>query len=143
VAFLFELDLNDYFSDIARIAIEALKESECLIDSELFGQLGVLKLDSEQLAQVPRVRLPATAEHLDTARVGGEKTFADLDRGSLAGAIGAEKSEALPRLDLEVKSIDGDDVIIGLPESLDSEGRRGIIERCHHRTTRSVTTRGQ
>src|ERR1700730_714593 len=143
MAFLFKLDLLNDIADIPGFPIEALKESQCFIYRELLGELCVLKLDSEQLPQIARVRLPAAAEHLDTARVSCEKAFADLDRSRLAGAVGAEEAEALPSLDLEVETIDGDDVIIGFPESLDSEGRRGVIERCHHRKTRSVTTRGQ
>ncbi len=143
IALLFELDLVDYLSDIARLSIEALKESQRLIHRKLLGELGVLELDSEQLAEITRVRLPVSAKHFDAPRVGREKAFADLDRSRLASAIGAEEAEALPGLDLEVETINCDDVIVGLPESLDSKGGRGIIEGCHHWTTRSVTARGQ
>src|SRR5882672_3674879 len=65
MALFAQLYLIDDFSDIARIAIEALEERERLIDRELLRQLGVLELDPEQLAQIPRVRLPAAAEYLD------------------------------------------------------------------------------
>ena len=54
--------------------------------------------------------------------VGGEEAFADLDGGRLSGAVGAEQAEALAGRDLEVEAIDGDDIVVSLPESLDPEG---------------------
>ncbi len=80
----------DHLSDVARVAIEALKKSKYLIHGELFGQLRILQLDPEQLAKIAGIRLPVPAEHFDAARVGGEKTLADLDRGRLSGTVGAE-----------------------------------------------------
>src|SRR5947208_8669958 len=46
-AFFAELDLVDDFADVAGFAVEALKESERLVDRQLLGELGVLELDSE------------------------------------------------------------------------------------------------
>ena len=54
--------------------------------------------------------VPALAEHLDDALVGEREPFADLDRRRLAGAVRAEKPEALTRGDGEIEAVHGDDV---------------------------------
>ena len=41
------------------------------------------------------------------AGVGDDEPFAHLDRGGLAGAVGAEQGEHLGALDVEVDTVDG------------------------------------
>ena len=71
-------------------------------------------------------------EHLDVA--GGRLREAEdhVDRGGLAGAVGAEERDDLARLDLEVDAADGVDAaeVLGDPGQADCrERRRGRGER--------------
>src|SRR5262249_43778973 len=62
--------------------------------------------DAKALAQGRLVLAPAEAEHLDLARRGLEQALEDLDGGGLAGAVGAEQTEALAGLDGQVEGPD-------------------------------------
>jgi len=53
-------------------------------------------------------------ENFDLAGIRGSKPFADFDRGRLAGAVGAEETEALASANLEVERVDRDDVRVDL-----------------------------
>src|SRR5437588_1870906 len=112
-----QLHFVDHISHIAWVAIEALKQRERFINRELLGQLSVLELDAEQLAQFAGVRLPAAAEHFDTARVSGEKSFTDLDGGRFSRSVRTEEPETFSSLYLEVQSVDGDDIVVGFYEA--------------------------
>jgi hypothetical protein len=118
---LAELDLLDDLPDITSFAIKTLEKGQGFVYGELFGQLRVLKLDAQQLAEIVGIRFPAPAEHFNAAGIGGEEPFADLDRGRFSGTVGAEEAEAFAGLDLKVEAIDGDDIVICLTETLDSE----------------------
>ena len=61
-------------------------------------------------------------KHFDFTGVWRGQTLADLDCGRLASAVGAEQSEALARPNLEVKSGDGDNIVVRLSEISDTKG---------------------
>ena len=71
--------------------------------------------------------MPPAAEHLHVAGVGLREALADLDRGGLASAVGAEEAEALARLDGEVEAVDGDDVGIGLSQAAHTQRGCGTL----------------
>ena len=120
-SFLTELDLIDDLADVARLAVEALEEGERLVDGQLLGELGILELDAEQLAQLVLVRFPPAAEDLDAPRIRREKSLADLDGGRFSGAVRPKQSKALARQNLELEAVDGDDVVVRLAEALNPE----------------------
>ena len=122
---LVELHQSDDARRRRALAKEAAEELERLEDGELLGELRLLQLDAEPLAQLGRVGLPPQPEHLDDAGVGRRQALADLDRRGLAGAVRSEQAETLAGVDLEVDAVDGDDVLIRLPEILDAQGGTG------------------
>ena len=61
----------------------------------------------EPLAQANVVGAPGLAEDFDLAGRGGQEPFEDLNRGRLAGTVGAEEAEALAGLHVQVEAIDG------------------------------------
>jgi len=133
---LAKLDLIYHFADVPCIAIEALKECERLVDRQLLGELRVLQLDSEQLSQILLVRLPSSAQYFDIARIGAQKPLADFDRRRLSGAVRTEESKAFSSVDLEVQTVDGDDVAVRFAESPDAQRGSGQLCVCHHRGRR-------
>ena len=52
------------------------------------------------------------AEHAHLAGVGAAVALEDLDRGRLAGAVGAEEAEDLAAVDGEVDALEGFDVAV-------------------------------
>src|SRR5438552_14474224 len=90
-----------------------------LVAGKLLRYLCVLELNPQQLAQLFRIRLPASAQHLDASRVRRQQALADLDGGRLSGTIGPQQSKAFTGLDLEVQTIYGDDIVVRLSEALD------------------------
>jgi hypothetical protein len=81
-------------------------------------------LNAKELAKVTRIGFPVAAEHLDTARVRGQKPFADLDGRRLSSTVGTEQPETLTGMDLEIEAVDSDNIVVGLPESRDPESWR-------------------
>src|SRR2546422_11364871 len=81
-----------------RVPIETANQPHRLLDGQLVGELRLLELDAEPLAQRP-VRSAAPApphpEHGDVPGIGGCESFEDLDRRRLAGAVGPQQAEAL------------------------------------------------
>ncbi|GAC1413795.1 MAG: hypothetical protein NVSMB53_11640 [Gemmatimonadaceae bacterium] len=134
MALFTELDVVDHLSDIARIAIEALEKNKCLIHGELLGELGVLELNPEQLAEIASVRVPMPSQDLNAAGISWEEALADLYGGRLSGPVGPEEAEAFPSVHLEIQAIDGNDVGVGFSESLNPERREGIVGCWKHET---------
>ena len=95
---------------------EAAEQAQRFEHRQLVGELRLLQLDAEPLAQRLRIGRPAQPEHLDVAGVRLRQPFADLDGRGLAGAVRAEQAEALARAHLELDAVDGDDVLVGLAE---------------------------
>src|ERR1044071_762626 len=119
VALLPELDRIEDFLEGTGPLVEAAKELQGLGDGEFVGELGFLERDPEALAQGSGAGLPGFAEDANLTRVGLVQPLADLDGGGLAGAIGAEQTEAFAGADLEIEPVDGDDILVGLAEAVD------------------------
>ena len=75
-----------------------------------------LELNAESLTERPCVVLPREPKELDAAGIGREQPFANLDRRRLAGAVGAEQAEALPRCHGQVEAVDRANVSVILAE---------------------------
>jgi hypothetical protein len=106
------------------LAIERPEQREHFADGELVGELRLLQLNAEPLAQRPPggALAPRCPQDLDVARVRCRQPFEDLDRRGLAGAVRSEQAKALAGADREVEARDGDDVA----ETL---GQRPTIDR--------------
>src|SRR5262249_16003757 len=111
------------FVDRASLRVEAAEHAHRFFDGELVGELRLLTLNAQALAQLVLVARPPQTEELDAAGVGGEKTLADLDRRRLAGTVGAEQAETLASGDREIESIHGFDVAVVLAQTFDEQGR--------------------
>src|SRR5689334_21645719 len=118
VTLLVELDESNDVVDRSARRIEAAKQSHRFGDRQLLRELRFLQLDAEALAKLAVVARPAPAEHDDITLVGGVEALADLDRRRLAGAVRPEQAETFAGRDLEVQSIDGDDVRVALAEAV-------------------------
>src|SRR3981081_3187751 len=136
MALLAKLDLVYHFADVAGITVEALKESESLVDRQLLGELRILELDSEQLAQILLVSLPPPAKYFDIAGIRRQKSLADLDGRRFSGAVGTKQPKAFAGIDMEIQAVDSNDIAIRFAESPDLQRRRGQLSMCHHRGTR-------
>ena len=124
-ALLVELDELQHLVDRPAALAERAEEADGLLDRQLLGELRLLELDAEPLAQLAILPgAPALAEQLDLALVGRGQPFEDLDGRRLAGAVGAEQAEALAAADLEIEAVDGDDVAEALDQAATAD-RRG------------------
>jgi hypothetical protein len=116
VLLLFELHARNHVLRRRALIVEAAKELERFEHRQLVGELRLLKLDAEPLAERLGIVAPAQAEHLDVTTVGRGEAFADLDRRGLAGAVRPEQAETLAGPDLQLDAVDGDDILERLPE---------------------------
>jgi hypothetical protein len=122
-ALLVELDHADHVVDVAAACVEAAEQPHRLLDGQLLGELRLLELDAEPLAESALVAIPPLAQHLDHPFVRSGQSFADLDRRGLSRAVGAEQPEALPRSDGEVEAVHGDHVTEALSQAGDAQRR--------------------
>ena len=100
---------------------EAGEQSHRLENRELVGELGLLELNPEALAQLAvAAPVPVSPQHRDETLVRRCQTLEDLHRGRLAGAVGSEQPEALTALHGQVDPGHGDNVV----EALDQPGAR-------------------
>jgi hypothetical protein len=118
----------DHFLDGASVPVEASKKLERLRNRQLFGELRVLKLNTEPLAKRFAIVLPLHSEYFEVPGITFQQPFTDFDSGGLPGAIGAEQAEALACFDLEVEAVHCYDVPVGFPQPLQHKGVPG----CHH-----------
>jgi len=114
--FLVKLDETDNLGHAAAARVEAAKESHRLFDGELLGELSLLQLNAEQLTQCALVVRPTTTEDDDVSFIGAVQPLANLDRRRLPGTVGSQQAEAFSGGDLEIETVDGDDVAIALPK---------------------------
>src|SRR4051812_41602760 len=121
VALFIELDAGDHLIDLRAGLVEAAKETQRLVDRELFTQLRVLQLYPKPLTETLFVVFPGHAEDRDFAFVGLEQPFADFYGRRLARAVRPKKAEALSGGDLEVQSVDRYDIVIAFTESANGE----------------------
>ena len=104
---------------------EAAEQAHGLEHGELLGKLRLLQLNAEPLPEFRRVPIPAHAEHLDLARIGGRQAFADFDGGGFAGAVGPEQAEAFAAAHFQIEAVDGHHVFVGLAQIVEAKcGRR-------------------
>ena len=101
---------------------EAAEQPDGLQDGELFGELGLLKLDSEALAQLRGIGVPAHSQHFDLAGIGGGESLADFHGGGLSGAVGSEQPETFAGTDLEIQAVDGEHILVSLAQIADLQG---------------------
>src|SRR5688572_8771507 len=90
----FELDNLQQIVDRPPARVERTKEPQRLLDGQLVGELRLLQLDAEPLAQRSFVMAPAQSKYLDLAGIWLQQTFQDLDRCRLAGAVRPEQAKA-------------------------------------------------
>src|SRR3989441_12177532 len=110
-ALLLELDEPEDLVHGMGARVEAAKQPHRLRDGQLVGELGLLELDAEPLAQRAIGRAapaPPHPEQLHVPRVRLREPLDNLDRGGLAGAVGTEQSEAFPGRDSEIEPGDRD-----------------------------------
>jgi hypothetical protein len=107
-----------------RLAIERPEQREDFADGEFVGELRLLQLNAEPLAQRPPggALAPRRSQDLDLARVRRGQPFEDLDRGGLAGAVRPEQAKAFAGPDRQIEARDGDDVTEAL-------GQRPTVDR--------------
>ena len=121
--------------DLTPVPVEAAEQPDRLLHGELLGELRLLELDAEPLAERALVAVPPLPEHFDHALVGRRESLADLDRRRRPRAIRAEQPEALPRGHREIEAVHGDDVAEALPQTGDAQRRlsRGHAHAEHPR----------
>src|SRR6267378_505199 len=126
-ALLLQLDQGEHFVDRVGATVERAEQLQRFGDRELFGELGLLELNPQPLAQRPACRpfAPRRAQDRDRAAVGGRQPLQDFDGGGLAGAVGAEQAEALTRGDGQVEARHGDDVAVALDQTDTMNGGGG------------------
>ena len=66
--------------------------------------------------------MPRRPSTFNVARVRLRQAFADLDRRGLAGAVRPEQAEAFARMDVEIETVDGHDVVKCFAQVLNAEG---------------------
>ncbi len=123
IALLLELHERDHLLRRRTAIEEAAEQPQGLEDGQLVGELRLLQLDAQPLAQRLRVRRPPQPENFDVTRVRLGQPLADLDRRRLAGAVRTEQAEALPGRHVEVDAVDGHDVLVGLAKIGDAQCR--------------------
>src|SRR5207244_12077392 len=98
-----------------------------LLDRELIGELRILQLNPQALAQGAGARTPrpAHSEDLHLAPVGCCESLEDLDGGRLARPVGPQQPEALACVDGEIEPRDRHDVRVSLHEPGTTDGRSG------------------
>src|ERR1035441_2503016 len=101
VHLLFKLYQRDHLGWRWTVPEETAEQPDGLQHRDLVGKLRLLKLNSQPLPQLRRVRFPAHPQQLHIARIGFGQTFANLDGGGLAGTVGSQQAEALARAYLQ------------------------------------------
>src|SRR5579862_3655094 len=127
VALFFELHQGDNFRHRRPLAEKASKQPQRFKHREFFGELRILKLDPQPLPQFTVIGSPTQSQNLNFPGIGFRQSFADFDTGRLASAVRSQQPKTFALADLEIKSVDGLDVFIGLLQIPDTYGgvRRG------------------
>src|SRR3954453_11402776 len=100
-------------------ALERGEQRERLGDGQPVGELALLELDPDDRAEPAAVPDRVEAQDANGAGIGIPETGGRLDRGGLAGAVGAEDSEDLALLDGERDAVDHGAVAVALRELID------------------------
>src|SRR5207247_583671 len=117
-ALLLEPDQAEHLLHGVRGPVKTAEQPYGLFDRELVGELRILQLNPQALAQGAGARTPRPAhpEDLHLAPVGGGESFEDLDGGRLSRPVGPQESEALACIDGEIEPRDRYDVRVALRE---------------------------
>ena len=110
---------------VGRRAVEGREQVERLADAQPVGQLGLLELRAEELAQRGGVRRGVVPEDADGPAVALPEPLDALDGGGLAGAVGAEDPEDLALLDGERHVLDGHVLSVALVQVVDLDDAHG------------------
>src|SRR5580700_306069 len=125
VLLFFELYECDGFSRARALAEKAAEQTQRFENGEFLGELRILQLNAEALAELIGVGVPVQAEQFNFSGIRSGEAFADFHCGGFAGAIGAEQAEAFAGANLEVEAVDSDHVLISLLKTGDAQSRRG------------------
>src|ERR1700728_1852450 len=106
---------------------ETAEKLQRLLDGELVRELRLLQLDADAMAKLAGMRAPVQAEQLHGAAVGAGQSFANFNRSSFAGAIGAKQSEALGACHVEVEAIDSHHLSVGLAQAAQQQRLRACL----------------
>ena len=120
-----EPEVGQQLLPVAGICVERGVEVDRLPDLDLVGQLALLELDADDATELVAVAARVEPEHADRARVGRPQPADGLDRGGLAGAVGAEDGEDLALLDREGHAVDRRAVAVALDEVGDFDDVHG------------------
>jgi hypothetical protein len=99
-----------------------------------------LQLNPKPLPEFSSARIPVHVQHRDVTRILGRQTFANLNGGRLASAVRPEKAEALSRTHLQVDAVNGDNILVLLPEIAKAKGSFG--HRFGHTSSIASEVRG-
>src|SRR5690625_5372165 len=87
-------------------------------------EVALLQLHPEDLPQLRAVTGGVQPHHRQAATVGPAQSGDHLDRGGLAGAVGAQDPEGLAPEDVQADAIDSDRSLVSLGEVLDRKSTR-------------------
>src|SRR2546422_9759685 len=107
-ALLLEPDQAEHLLHGVGGPVETAEQPYGLFDRELVGELRILQLNAQTLAQGAGARAPrpAHSEDLDLAPVRWGESLEDLDGGRLARPVGPQQPEALACVDGEIEPRD-------------------------------------
>jgi hypothetical protein len=94
-------------------------------DGDRRPELRLLQHHADPLSVGRACSFRIEAEDVDLAGVAGAVALQNLDRGRLAGTVGAEETEDLALCDLEADPADRFVVTVGLPQAVDGDRSRG------------------
>src|SRR5207237_4346987 len=100
------------------------EQAHRFLDRQRVGQLRVLELDAESLAQGPPLAAsgPVQPEDLHVPRIASREPLQDLDGGGLAGAVRPEQAEALARGHREIEPGDRQHVPVAFDQAGAADG---------------------
>jgi len=104
---------------------KAAEEPDGLFHGRFFGELRLLQLQADTLAQFCGIRFPVQAEKFDDSGIGIGQPFADFNGGGLSGAVRSEQAEALAFCHFQIDAVNGDDVSVSLAQ-VAQEQRRAL-----------------
>ena len=78
-----------------------------IADREIAIEVVFLRREADETTRLAPVADVVVAEDLDRPRGNGREADDGVDRGRLAGAVGAEKAEEIAALDVERDAVDG------------------------------------
>ena len=122
---LLEADQADRLGDVARGAVVAGEQLERLPDGELGSHPGLLEDDPDPLAPVGGRLLGIDSEHRRLASGPLAVSLEHLDRGRLAGPVGAEEREHLAAVHLEIDAAHRLELSVGLAQPARADHRFG------------------